>query len=84
VAILKANDDVERHEWVGWTRGRVVVSLSGNGEWMTAEVEPPNMMFATCKRAILPGSGQYRTEDGDVHEECYQERHGRKPPAEAR
>lgn len=79
MAILKANDEVERREWVGWTRGRVVVSLAGSGAGMTAEVEPSNTC-AICKRPILPGSGRYRTEEGDVHEECCQERHGRKSP----
>ena len=83
MAIFTADDKIGRREWVGWTRGRVVVSLAGNGARMTAEVEPSNTC-AICKRAILPGSGRYRTEEGDVHEECYQERHGRKPPAEAR
>jgi hypothetical protein len=63
-------------------RGRVVGSLARNGA-RKAEVEPSNTC-AICKRTILPGSGRYRTEEGDVHEECYQERHGRKPPAEAR
>lgn len=83
MAILKADDRIRRREWVGWTRGRVVVSLVGNGARMTAEVEPSNTC-AICKRAVLPGGGRYRTEEGDVHEECYQERHGRKPPADAR
>jgi hypothetical protein len=82
MAIFKADDKIGRRAWVGWTRGRVVVSL-GNGARVTAELEPSNTC-AICKRAILPGSGRYRTKDGDVHEECYQERHGRKPPAEAR
>ncbi len=102
--------EVERREWVGWTRGRVI-ALSGDGTWRTvrcrvgpvsrgnrhyrararpqagtslcpammAEEEPPTLC-AICKRPILPGRGRYRTEEADVHEECYQGRHGRKPP----
>ena len=83
MAIFKAADEVGRREWTGWTRGRVVVSLAGNGRWITAEEEPHNTC-AICKRAILPGSGRYRTAAGDVHKECYQARQGRTPPAEAR
>jgi len=45
---------------------------------MMAEEEPPTLC-AFHKRPILPGRGRYRTEEGDVHEECYQGRHGRKP-----
>ena len=30
---------------------------------------------ASCGRPIGPGSGGYRTEEGDVHEECYEKRH---------
>lgn len=45
---------------------------------MMAEEEPPTLC-AFRKRPILPGRGRYRTEEGDVHEECYQGRHGRKP-----
>ena len=73
MAIFKADDKIGRRD---------VGSLAWNGAGMTAEVEQSNMC-AICKRAILPGSGRYRTDEGDVHEECYQERHGRKPPAEA-
>lgn len=62
MAIFKADDEVGRREWVGWARGRVVGSLAGNGAGMTAEVEQSNTC-AICKRAILPGSGRYRTED---------------------
>jgi hypothetical protein len=74
MAIFKADDKIGRRD---------VGSLAGNGARITGEVEPSNTC-AICKRVILPGSGRYRTKDGDVHEECYQERHGRKPPAEAR
>jgi hypothetical protein len=38
---------------------------------------------AICGRPIVPGSGRYRTEEGDVHEECYKKRYGRKPPLKA-
>ena len=47
---------------------------------LKADEEPSNTC-AICKRAVLPGGGRYRTEEGDVHEECGQEWHGRKPPA---
>jgi len=74
MAIFKADDKIGRRD---------VGSLAWNGAGMTAEVEPPNTC-AICERATLPGSGRYRTKDEDVHEECYQERPGRTPPAEAR
>jgi hypothetical protein len=28
---------------------------------------------AVCQRPILPGQGRYRLEEGDVHEECYED-----------
>ena len=36
------------------------------------EAGPP-IPCAICQRPIPPGRGLYRTEQGDVHEECYQE-----------
>ncbi len=77
MTLFKAGDEVERREWRGWWQGL----QPGAGLWpaMMAEDEPPTLC-AICKRPILPGSGRYRTEEGDVHEECYQRRHGRKPP----
>jgi hypothetical protein len=49
---------------------------------MTAD-EETQTNCAICGRPIVPGSGRYRTEEGDVHEECYQKRYGKKPPGKA-
>ena len=54
-----------------------------------ADEEHGPVICAICKRPIPPGSGRFRTEEGDVHEECYRERERReksrlKPPAESR
>jgi hypothetical protein len=54
---------------------------------MADEAHGP-VICAICKRPIPPGSGRFRTEEGDVHEECYRERERRKksrlrPPAES-
>jgi CheY-like chemotaxis protein len=54
-----------------------------------ADGEHRPVICAICKRPIPPGSGRFRTEEGDVHEECYRERERReksrlKPPAESR
>jgi hypothetical protein len=49
---------------------------------MTAD-EESQANCAICGRPIVPGSGRYRTEEGDVHEECYEKRYGKKPPRKA-
>jgi hypothetical protein len=46
--------------------------------------EEPRILCAICQRPIPPGRGRYRTEKGDVHEECYEEQQGQpKPPHSA-
>jgi hypothetical protein len=35
--------------------------------------EDPPILCAICQRPIPLGRGRYRTAQGDVHEECYQE-----------
>jgi hypothetical protein len=42
--------------------------------------EPP-ILCAICQRPIPPGCGRYRTDKGDVHEECYQEQQGKPNPS---
>ena len=49
---------------------------------MTAD-EKTQANCVICGRPIVPGSGRYRTEEGDVHEECYEKRYGKKPSLEA-
>jgi hypothetical protein len=45
-----------------------------------AEEDPP-ILCAICQRPIPPGRGRYRTEQGDVYEECYQEQRDKPKPA---
>ena len=52
-----------------------------------ADKEHSPAICVICKRPIPPGSGRFRTEEGDVHEECYRERREKsplRPPAESR
>ena len=54
-----------------------------------ADEEHGPAICVICKRPIPPGRGRFRTEEGDVHEECYRERERReksrlRPPAESR
>ena len=44
------------------------------------EADPP-IPCAICQRPIPPGGGRYRTEQGDVHEECYQEQRRKPKPS---
>jgi CheY-like chemotaxis protein len=56
-----------------YTRDELVVE----SERAMADEEHDPVICAICKRPIPPGSGRYRTKEGDVHEECYREREGR-------
>jgi hypothetical protein len=42
-----------------------------------ADEEHGPAICVICKRPIPPGRGRFRTEEGDVHEECYRERERR-------